>query len=59
MKQESAFIKGKLFVDRHLTFWTLTAWQNEKDMRTYRNSGAHLKVMPKLLHGCDEATVAH
>lgn len=59
LKQDSAFIKGKLLVDRRLTFWTLTAWLSEKDMRAYRNSGAHLNVMPQLIRWCDEATVAH
>jgi hypothetical protein len=59
LKGESAFIKGKLLVDRRLTFWTLTAWHNEQDMRAYRNSGAHLKAMPKLINWCDEAHAAH
>jgi hypothetical protein len=47
-----------LLVDRHLTFWTLTAWESERDMRAYRNSGAHLKAMPKLINWCDEAHAA-
>jgi hypothetical protein len=59
LKKESAFIKGKLLIDRVLTFWTLTAWRNEQDMRAYRNSGAHLKAMPKLINWCDEAHAAH
>jgi hypothetical protein len=37
----------------------LTAWASEKDMRAYRNSGAHLKAMPKLLNWCDEAHAPH
>lgn len=28
-------------------------------MRAFRNSGDHLKVMPKLAECCDEATYAH
>ena len=59
LKQESAFLKGKTLIDRHLTFWTLTAWPSEKDMGAYRNSGAHLKAMAKLINWCDEATAAH
>ena len=59
LKRESAFIKGKLLVDRRLTFWTLTAWRNEQDMHAYRNSGAHLEAMPKLINWCDEAHAAH
>lgn len=55
----SSFIKGKTLLDRKLTFWTMTAWQNEGDMRAYRNSDAHKKAMPKLQHWCDEASVVH
>ena len=28
-------------------------------MRTFRNSGAHLKAMPKLLRMCDQASFTH
>ena len=59
LKQESAFLQGKTLMDRHLTFWTLTAWSSEKDMRAYRNNGAHLKAMAKLINWCDEATATH
>jgi hypothetical protein len=59
LKQASGFIKGLLLVDRHLTFWTLTAWESEQAMRAYRNNGAHLKAMPKLMNWCDEAHAAH
>lgn len=59
LKRESNFIKGKLLIDRKLTFWTMTAWASDGDMRAYRNSGAHLRVMPKLITWCNEAHVAH
>ena len=59
LKEAMGFLKGKTLIDRKLTFWTLTAWASEKDMKAYRNSGAHLKAMPKLINWCDEATAVH
>lgn len=53
------FRGGRLLVDRHRTFWTLTAWDDERAMKTFRGSGAHAKVMPRLFHWCDEAAYAH
>jgi hypothetical protein len=59
LRRTFGFHAGRLLVDRHLTFWTMTAWVDEAAMRAYRNSGAHRQIMPKLLKWCDEATVAH
>ena len=59
LSQAPGFLGGRLLVDRHRTFWTLTAWDDQAAMRAYRNSGAHAGVMPKLLKWCDEASVAH
>jgi hypothetical protein len=42
-----------------LAFWTLTAWQDEAPMNTYRITRPHRDAMPKLLEWCDEAAVAH
>ncbi len=53
------FVGGRLLVDRHRTFWTLTAWENERAMKAYRGSGAHSQVMPKLMRWCDEAAYTH
>src|SRR5438067_507174 len=53
------FVAGKLLLDAHLTFWTLTAWYEEEHMRAYRDSGPHRAVMPPLRHWCNEAAVAH
>jgi hypothetical protein len=53
------FLGGKLLIDRYRNFWTMTAWEDEAAMRSFRNGGAHRKVMPKLLQWCDEATLVH
>ena len=49
----------KLLRDSDQTFWTLTAWQEEEDMRSFMLAGSHGRAMPKLLDWCDEAAVAH
>ena len=53
----NGFIKGKTLMDKKITFWTMSLWADEIAMRTYRNTDAHKKAMPKLQHWCDEASV--
>jgi hypothetical protein len=55
----NGFYGGRLLVDRHHTYWTLTVWQDERAMKKFRGSGAHAKVMPDLAEWCDEAAYAH
>jgi hypothetical protein len=59
IKKAQGFIKGKTLMDRKLSFWTLSLWFDEADMREYRNSGAHKKAMPQLQHWCSEASVVN
>jgi hypothetical protein len=55
----AGFSGGKLLIDRHRTFWTLTVWLDEGAMKAFRGSAAHAKVMPRLAEWCDEAAYAH
>jgi Domain of unknown function (DUF3291) len=48
-----------LLSDSNFTFWTRTLWSDERSMRTFMLAGAHRSIMPRLLHWCDEAAVAH
>jgi hypothetical protein len=59
VKQSPGFLKGSLLNDKHFTFWTMTAWDSLDSMRAYMTTGAHKQAMPKLLHWCNEASVAH
>lgn len=58
-KRSPGFLAGCVGGDRDGGAWTLTVWQTEADMRAFRNSGAHLRAMPRLLDLCDEASFAH
>ncbi|MGI4758877.1 MAG: DUF3291 domain-containing protein [Janthinobacterium lividum] len=55
----AGFLRGALLPDRKWTFWTLTLWDSEASMRAYILSGDHKVAMPKLMHWCDQASVAH
>jgi hypothetical protein len=59
VKKATGFQKGALLTDRSWTFWTMTAWDTQENMRQYMTTGAHKEAMPGLLHWCDEASVAH
>ena len=53
------FRGGYLGFSPGFAFWTVTVWQDESDMRAFRNAGAHVRAMPKLIRWCDEASYAH
>ena len=59
VQRSPGFLGGRLLVNSGYVFWTMTAWQAEAAMNSYRTSGAHRQAMPKLLNWCDEAAVAH
>lgn len=58
-QKASGYLGGKLLVDAHRAYWTLTAWESEKAMKAYRGSGAHGSVMRKLAEWCEEAAYTH
>ena len=53
------FVAGKELTDKGLTFWTVTIWQDETSMKTFRNSVPHRKAMQALPHWCNEASYTH
>lgn len=59
VRRASGFLRGALHPDPPFTFWTMTAWDSEASMRAYMTAGAHKAAMPKLMHWCDQASVAH
>ena len=59
VRRATGFLGGALLPDRQLTFWTMTMWREQGDMRRYIVDGAHLKAMPKLMRWCDEASIVH
>jgi len=59
VKRAQGFLHGALLPDRQWAFWTMTAWENQEDMRRYMLNGDHKKAMPHLMDWCDEASVAH
>jgi hypothetical protein len=59
IQRSPGYLGGELMPDfRRRVFWTVTLWESAEAMRRYRNTGAHMRAMPKLLRWCDEAGVA-
>lgn len=59
IRRAEGFKDGSILADRRWTFWTMTVWDSQEDMRRYMTEGAHRKAMPYLLDWCDEASVVH
>ncbi|MFL9839397.1 DUF3291 domain-containing protein [Sphingomonas sp. ST-64] len=59
VSRAEGFLTGSLLPDRQRTFWTMTLWRSQADMRNYITSGSHLKAMPRLMNWCDEASIVH
>jgi len=58
-RRSPGFLAGWLSNDGDLGFWTSTVWESREAMHAFRNSGTHLKAMPRLLRWCDEASFVH
>jgi hypothetical protein len=56
-RRTPGFLGLRLLLDRRLTFWTITAWDEAAAMKQFRSSGAHRRAMPHLADWCDEAAV--
>lgn len=53
------FIGGKELMDKGLIFWTMSLWDKDADMKSFRNSAPHRKAMQNLPKWCNEATYTH
>jgi hypothetical protein len=58
-RRSPGLLAGWTSKDANFGFWTSTVWESLEEMRAYRNSGTHLKAMPRLLRWCDEASFVH
>jgi hypothetical protein len=58
-RRSPGYMGGWTSNDAEGGFWTTTVWTTSEAMRGFRNSGAHLKAMPKLLHLSDQAAFTH
>ena len=59
VRRAPGYLGGWTSNDDENGFWTATVWESPEAMRAFRNSGGHLKAMPKLLHLSDQASFTH
>ena len=59
LKSSEGLIQAKELLDKNLTFWTLTMWEDEHYMKKFRISNAHRTAMQHLPKWCDEASYHH
>jgi heme-degrading monooxygenase HmoA len=59
IKSCTGLIAGRELIDKGLTFWTLTMWNDAESMLAFRNSSAHKLAMQKIAEWCNEASYIH
>lgn len=59
LEQSTGFLGGSELIDRGLTFWTLTVWEDAAAMQQFRNSPEHRHAMQQLPHWCSEGSYHH
>lgn len=59
VKRSEGFCGGALAGDPQKGNWTVTVWRDREAILRFRNGGAHLKAMRRLMNWCDEASFAH
>jgi hypothetical protein len=58
-RRATGFLDGQLASESAHGYWTLTVWDSEASMRSFRDSGVHGLTMRDLLNWCDEASFVH
>lgn len=59
LKVSTGLLKAKELMDKKLTFWTITIWENEDSMKGFRGSSSHRIAMQHLPKWCNEASYHH
>ncbi len=53
------YLAGGTAFESLRAYWTVTSWQSLDAMRAFRNAGAHMKAMRRLIDICCAAAYAH
>lgn len=53
------YLAGGTGMESLRAYWTVTAWHSLDAMRAFRNAGAHMKAMRRLIDICCAASYAH
>ena len=59
LKSSTGLLMGKELIDKKLTFWTITLWEDEESMIRFRGSLSHRNAMQNLPKWCSEASYHH